>query len=101
MSPTTSNAGHLQGTSAREHSKACTAEITAMADITIRTYVSVLTVSSFRPTTGLSIPRSRRLVQGEKQGTQLIPASHARQQHSQTRLVANASENSEAQSYYW
>lgn len=31
----------------------------------LKTYVSVLTVSSFRPTIGLSISRSRRLVQGD------------------------------------
>lgn len=42
----------------------------------ITTYVSVLTVSSFRPTTGLSIPRSRRLLRG-KAGTSTIPTSHA------------------------
>lgn len=33
--------------------------------LSLKTYVSVLTVSSFRPTIGLSISRSRRLVQGE------------------------------------
>lgn len=32
----------------------------------LKTYVSVLTVSSFRPTIGRSISRSRRLVQGDK-----------------------------------
>lgn len=35
-------------------------------NVCVITYVSVLTVSSFRPTTGRSMSRSRRLVQGDK-----------------------------------
>lgn len=69
VSPTTSSAGHLQGKRTLEFSRP---KIPAMTLIRIRTYISVLTVSSFRPTTGLSIPRSRRLVGEEKHTTQII-----------------------------
>lgn len=40
--------------------------------LSLKTYVSVLTVSSFRPTIGLSISRSRRLVQGDKSTFNII-----------------------------
>lgn len=62
VSPTTSSAGHLRGH--RHLGLRPTATRTLPPPplrISAGTYVSVRTVSSFRPTTGLSMPRSWRL----------------------------------------
>lgn len=74
VSPTTSRAGQLRG----RMRMLVTFRFRLQTETFcrgLRTYVSVLTVSSFRPTTGRSISRSRRLCSRETNRDLFVPLS--------------------------